>query len=90
MLLAGIDLAWKADHNPSAVAFGHLQGKSLELAEVVPDVRGTKNLFSLIKARNGLVGIAIDAPLIINNCSNPSLFLISFSSVVMAFFLSNW
>ena len=29
MLLAGIDLAWKINKNPTAIAFGRLEGKTL-------------------------------------------------------------
>ena len=65
--LAGIDLAWNSDRNPSAIAVGRLTGESLFLSAVEPAVVGVSQVLDLLSAREGLRGVAIDAPLIINN-----------------------
>ena len=67
MLLAGIDLAWNGEKNPSAIAVGDLAGDSLVLANVEPAVTGMSEVLAHLTAREGLSGVAIDAPLIIRN-----------------------
>jgi len=68
MLLAGIDLAWKSQNNPSALAFGKLQNNNtLHVVQVHPAITGVEKVLSIIKSELSLSGIAIDAPLIINN-----------------------
>ena len=65
--LAGIDLAWQGDKNPSAIAIGSLEGKCLTLKELEPAVYGMSNVLASLNQYPNLTGIAIDAPLIINN-----------------------
>ena len=67
MRLAGIDLAWKSEINTTAVAIGDLKGKSLSIDRIEPALRGIEKLKDLIREEAGLVGVAVDAPLIINN-----------------------
>ena len=67
MLLAGIDLAWNGEKNPSAIAVGQLDGDSLVLAGVEPAVVGMSEVLARLGSREGLSGVAIDAPLIIRN-----------------------
>jgi predicted RNase H-like nuclease len=67
MRLAGIDLAWKSDTNTTAVALGDLKGRNLHVNRVEPAVQSLERLEALIREEVGLVGVAIAAPLIINN-----------------------
>jgi len=64
--LAGVDLAWQSEKNPSAIAYGLLTDGVLKVNAIDPAVFGIDEVFSkLVEA--DLHGIAIDAPLIINN-----------------------
>ena len=67
MKLSGIDLAWQSEKNTSAIAMGELSGNTLFLEQVYPAVRGIGELTLIIEGERDLVGIAIDAPLIIHN-----------------------
>lgn len=67
MRLAGIDLAWKGKKRTSAAAFGHLDGSCLRLTKIHPAVKCLARLMSIIDLEDKLLGLAIDAPLIINN-----------------------
>mgnify|MGYP001817820956 FL=1 len=67
MLLAGIDLACNGEKNPSAIAIGELADDSLVLAGVEPAVVGMSEVLARLGSREGLSGVAIDAPLIIRN-----------------------
>ncbi|MGF1713167.1 DUF429 domain-containing protein [Vibrio kagoshimensis] len=67
MKLAGIDLAWHGEKNPSAIAIGSLNGKSLKLERLEPAIFGMSEITSLIESETEIFGIAIDAPLVIEN-----------------------
>ncbi|MEZ9668510.1 DUF429 domain-containing protein [Vibrio breoganii] len=67
MKLAGIDLAWQGEKNPSAIAIGTLHGTHLTLDELEPVVYGMSAVLDIINSQQELNGIAIDAPLIIEN-----------------------
>lgn len=67
MMLAGIDLAWKGNTNTSAAAFGNLDGSCLHLNKIYPALECLAQLTSVIESEDQLLGLAIDAPLIINN-----------------------
>lgn len=67
MKLAGIDLAWQGEHNPSAVAIGCIQSNQLVLESLEPTVYGLTRIVEHLTKQEGLQGIAIDAPLIIKN-----------------------
>lgn len=67
MRLAGIDLAWKGKTNTSAAAFGNLDGSCLRLTKIHPALECLARLTSVIESEDKLLGLAIDAPLIINN-----------------------
>lgn len=67
MVLAGVDLAWHSEKNPSAIAFGVLSKDVLILSAVDPTVYGIAKVFDKLNGFNKLQGISIDAPLIINN-----------------------
>jgi predicted RNase H-like nuclease len=65
--LAGIDLAWKGKVNQSGLAFGRWDGKTLTLCELIRDHFEVQSLAKKLVSYPHLSGIAIDAPLIVNN-----------------------
>lgn len=67
MKLAGIDLAWHGESNPTAIAVGELTGSELVLDNIEPAILGLNAIFEYIIGFEDLSGIAIDAPLIIRN-----------------------
>ncbi|WP_114786193.1 DUF429 domain-containing protein [Vibrio tetraodonis] len=67
MRLAGVDLAWNGEKNTSAIAVGSLIGNKLLLEAVEPAILGQKTIVEYLSSQEHLVGVAIDAPLIINN-----------------------
>ena len=69
MKLAGIDLAWQSENNPSGICFGELSGNIIEVTEIYMSVYGIQNVLSLILETSEVQAVAIDAPLIINNKS---------------------
>ncbi len=64
---AGIDLAWRSENNPSALAIGSLVGAELTVCDVIHETFSVENLVAKIAQFPMLRGIAIDAPLIIMN-----------------------
>ncbi|RZM81283.1 DUF429 domain-containing protein [Pseudoalteromonas rubra] len=67
MTLMGLDLAWHSEKNPSAAAVGSLNGGVLSLEGVEPALFGLQDIVTFIARQPSLTGIAIDAPLIIEN-----------------------
>ena len=67
MILAGVDLAWKSEKNTSAIALGQLKGNTLEVLTVEPAVLGIEEVRERLLSDTELEGVAIDAPLIIEN-----------------------
>jgi len=67
--IAGVDLAWQSDKNPSAIAFGQLTSDGLVVTALEPALRGIGAVAGRLVESEALTGIAIDAPLIINNAS---------------------
>lgn len=67
MKLAGIDLAWHGENNPSAIAIGMLNGERLTLEILKPTILGLVDLLDFLSEQQNLCGIAIDAPLVIEN-----------------------
>lgn len=67
MKLAGVDLAWQGEHNPSAIAIGSVEHNQLILESLEPAVYGLSGIVEQLTKQADLQGIAIDAPLIINN-----------------------
>lgn len=65
--LTGIDLAWHGDKNPTAVAIGSLDSACLVVDTVIPAIYGISEVLNILKNIESLAGIAIDAPLIIQN-----------------------
>lgn len=68
MILAGLDLAWKSEKNPSAISFGRLDNHFLTVSKIDSAVWGIESILNKIHDI-GSHGIAIDAPLIIKNNS---------------------
>jgi predicted RNase H-like nuclease len=69
VILAGVDLAWHSEKNPSAIAYGHLVDHVLSVSVIESVVYGVDSVFDRLNAIDGLQGVSIDAPLIINNSS---------------------
>ena len=65
--LVGIDLAWLSHRNPTAIAWGEVRGIELRLSLVVEELFGTAALTGQLEAGPKFSGVAVDAPLIINN-----------------------
>jgi predicted RNase H-like nuclease len=68
--LMGIDLAWLSDANGSGLAIGTLAGNQLRLEKLYANVIGFDRVVNIISSLPNLSGLAIDAPLIINNSSS--------------------
>lgn len=69
MRFLGVDLAWAGERNPSAIAVGELKGNQLFLEAIEPAIIGLSAITNYVLKVSKLKGIAIDAPLIINNLS---------------------
>ncbi len=65
--LIGIDLAWKPERNGSAIAIGTLANGRLTVDELLPAVLGLDKVSQVIRSTENVSGLAIDAPLILNN-----------------------
>lgn len=66
-MLAGIDLAWQSTRNPTAIAFGELEGSALKLTKITERIFSPQSVLAELQSLQQLQGIAIDGPLIINN-----------------------
>lgn len=67
IVLAGVDLAWQSERHPSAIAVGVLSEGIFEVNAIEPAIFGIDNVFNKLTGIVDLRGIAVDAPLIINN-----------------------
>ncbi|MDX1587398.1 MAG: DUF429 domain-containing protein [Oleiphilaceae bacterium] len=67
VMLAGVDLAWQSTRNPTAIAFGALDGSFLSLLAVRESLYSHQALLTALQDQPDLQGVAIDGPLIINN-----------------------
>ncbi len=65
--LMGIDLAWQSERNASAIAAGTLVDGSLHVDSVSIAVVGLDKVRAHVRSEPHLAGVAIDAPLIIDN-----------------------
>lgn len=66
-VLAGVDLAWRPERNPTAIAVGTVDGKTLRVQRVTSGLLGLASVLDVVDSTKNLRGIAVDAPLIINN-----------------------
>ena len=69
MILAGVDLAWQSENNPSAIASGRIVDNVLTINMIQSAVYGIDSILEILLGIAQLSGIAIDASLIINNKS---------------------
>ncbi len=67
MKLAGIDLAWHGEKNPSALAIGSLVEREIKLEQLEPAIFGAAKIIEIIAAQQDVCGVAVDAPLVIKN-----------------------
>lgn len=67
--LAGVDLAWQSNKNPSAIAVGVLAQGRLQVRSVAPALTGLHQIQNYLAAQPDVQGIAVDAPLIIPNAN---------------------
>lgn len=67
MNLIGIDLAWQSEKNTSAAAVGQLDGNALSIHDLREDLDSVEATVEFVAAYPDVEGIAIDAPLIIDN-----------------------
>jgi predicted RNase H-like nuclease len=67
--LVGIDLAWRGGRNTSALAIAELVDDALYVMKVVPSIAKGEDILEILIELEDVRGIAIDAPLIINNVS---------------------
>lgn len=67
MLIAGIDLAWKSQANPTALAVGKLYGRTLTLSALLANLYGVDAIMGGLAEFPDIQGIAIDGPLVIGN-----------------------
>ncbi|MBV2123008.1 MAG: DUF429 domain-containing protein [Candidatus Thiodiazotropha sp. (ex Ctena orbiculata)] len=65
--LVGVDLAWRSDRNPTALASGELLDGVLRLQAIEVDLFPVEQLMQHMRGIEGLTGVAIDASLIIPN-----------------------
>ena len=65
--IAGIDLAWNSERNGSGIAIGLLSGKQVSLEDLHSGVIGMGNVTGILERAHNLRGVAVDAPLIIEN-----------------------
>jgi predicted RNase H-like nuclease len=69
VLLAGLDLAWQPSRNGSGLAVGRLGSGRLEITSLHSGLVGLDAVLAQLPVDGGLRGVAIDAPLLINNKS---------------------
>lgn len=65
----GIDLAWQSADNSSAVAIATCSPDFSRIETIHPEINNWNNILKLVHKQDLLVGISIDAPLIVNNKS---------------------
>ncbi len=67
MNLAGIDLGWKGKETNSAVTIGELQENHFSIVDIITPLSTTDKVTEVLFDHSDIFGIAVDAPLIINN-----------------------
>lgn len=67
MNLIGIDLAWQSAKNTSAAAVGQLEGDVLSIHDLSEDLDSLGAVVEFVGSYANVSGLAIDAPLVINN-----------------------
>ena len=67
MIVTGVDLAWQSETNTSSVAVASVTKAQIHVSEIASDLLGVDQVCSYILNVADVSGIAIDAPLIIEN-----------------------
>jgi predicted RNase H-like nuclease len=65
--VAGIDLAWISEKNGSGIAIGVISENQITLQELHCGIIGLDDVKNILKSCSHLQGVAVDAPLIIEN-----------------------
>ncbi|WP_298220213.1 DUF429 domain-containing protein [Halothiobacillus sp.] len=65
--LAGIDMAWVSDRNPTAIAIGQIHEQQLLVTAIHTQRYGIAQIIESLESAPDLTGVAIDAPTIITN-----------------------
>ena len=73
MRIAGVDLAWRSQKNPSCVCIGKISDDVVRVTDICPAIYGVARVLEVLLGASDLCGIAIDAPLIIKNQSGQRL-----------------
>ena len=71
--IAGVDLAWRSQKNPSGVCIGKISDDVVRVTEIYSAMYGVAKVLEVLLEASDLCGIAIDAPLIIKNQSGQRL-----------------
>jgi predicted RNase H-like nuclease len=69
MRIAGVDLAWQSQKNASGVCIGKTSNDVVRVTEIYPAIYGVTGVLEVLLRTSDLYGVAIDAPLIIENQS---------------------
>ncbi|MBM4273718.1 MAG: DUF429 domain-containing protein [Deltaproteobacteria bacterium] len=67
--LLGIDLAWKGCNNTTAASIAAINRNTIHIEEVHSSITNWSNIINIINKIQLIMGIAIDAPLIVINLS---------------------
>ena len=73
MKIIGIDLAWQSERNTTGLAVGELRDSGLFITEVYDSITSLNGIMDVIESQGDIGGVAIDAPLIIENHSGQRL-----------------
>ena len=68
-VIAGVDLAWQGNRNPTAIAVGHVADGAIAVTGVFENLHGFDAVASALDSIDSLHGVAVDGPLIIRNQS---------------------
>lgn len=68
-VIAGVDLAWQGNRNPTAIAVGYVADGAIAVTGVLENLHGFDAVASALDSIDGLHGVAVDGPLIIRNPS---------------------
>jgi predicted RNase H-like nuclease len=68
-VIAGVDLAWQGNRNPTAIAVGNVADGAIAVTGVFENLHGFDAVASALDSIDRLHGVAIDGPLIIRNQS---------------------
>ncbi len=69
MKIIGIDLAWQSEWNTTALAVGELHDGCLHITEIHDSLASLNDVMDVIESQGDVNGVAIVAPLIIENGS---------------------